>query len=115
MATKQVKKTTTKASQNKIALKKRTTRKKEMVSATPECAFWVYNGPIVGNLEELACALSESITDDQFAYHVTPEKNDFAQWAADVLRDSVCARALHKAKTKKAAARAAIACLKKYS
>lgn len=111
MAQASIKKTAPK----KKAAPKKESRKKSLVYASPECSFWVYNGPILGSLEELAHALEDAITDEQFSYHVTPEKNDFAAWAADILLDPACARSLRKAKTKKMAARAAIACLKKYS
>lgn len=67
--------------------------------------FWVYNGGILKNLEQLAVALKE-ITPEQYAYHVNKEKNDFSAWVKDVICDKILATALMKAKTKAAALKA---------
>ncbi|MFH1182252.1 MAG: hypothetical protein V1702_04795 [Candidatus Woesearchaeota archaeon] len=67
--------------------------------------FWVNNGGILKNLEEMSVALKE-INPEQFAYHVNKEKNDFSSWVRDVICDKTLAVALMKAKTKAAALKA---------
>lgn len=54
--------------------------------AAPEQCFWVNNGPILKNIEELANVLPE-MSDDTFQHHVNNEKNDFSNWIRDVIGD----------------------------
>jgi transcriptional regulator with XRE-family HTH domain len=61
--------------------------------------FWVNNGPTLNNLEELAQFL-KTAEENQFAYHVNSEKNDFANWVGDVIGDMVLKESISKAKTK---------------
>ena len=72
--------------------------------------FWVNHGPILRNLHQLCDALASDISDEQFAHHVTAERNDFADWVGNVFKDAECAEALRRAHTRVGAARA----LKKY-
>lgn len=51
----------------------------------PQC-FWVTDGSIISNLVELR-DMFDSISLDTFKYHVTQEKNDFADWIEYVLGD----------------------------
>jgi hypothetical protein len=67
--------------------------------------FWVNNGGVLKNLDELAVALKE-ISLEQYAYHVNKEKNDFSSWVRDVVCDKTLADELAKAKTKAAALKA---------
>ena len=60
----------------------------------PEKCFWVNNGPILHNIYELSLALS-TMKPEIFMRHVNREKNDFSNWAADVLRDGELARRIH--------------------
>ncbi len=69
-----------------------------------EQCFWVNNGPIVKNLDELAVAM-KGITDEQFTHHVNGERNDFSKWVAEVIGDRELAKALAKARTKTGAAK----------
>lgn len=102
--TKKTKKTSTgtKASQ-KIGL----------VCAEGDRCFWSNDGLIFANLADLRDALSD-MSDEVYAHHVTPERNDFADWVEFVLLDKTCANGLRKAKGKKAAAAVVIKSLSLY-
>ena len=73
----------------------------------PEKCFWVWNGPILKDLPELARAL-DVVSDEQFYYHVNAHKNDFAKWVEEVLGQKTLAKKLRAAKTR-AAVRKALA------
>ena len=49
--------------------------------------FWVCDGRILKNLSELAEAM-KTMSDDTFAYHCNPEKNDFTNWIRDIVGDA---------------------------
>ena len=59
----------------------------------PETCFWVNNGPVIKNLDELSVVLKD-ITDDAFCHHVNKEKNDFSKWVSDVVGDNLLAKQL---------------------
>ena len=80
--------------------------KKALVIASGEQCFWVNNGPVLTNLKELRDALGV-ISDEQFSYHVSKERNDFAEWVESVLADGECAKALRRTRTRKGAVRVA--------
>ena len=65
-----------------------------------ERCFWVNNGPVLRNLDELYAALSE-MGKDTFSHHVSKDKNDFSAWIRDVLGDQKLAQDLMKASSKK--------------
>lgn len=71
--------------------------KPELVCAPGEQCFWTTDGRVLSNLVELRDAL-ESMTDDVFAYHVSKERNDFADWIEQVLEDAELAAAFRKSK-----------------
>jgi len=62
-----------------------------------EYVFYFVDGRTAWNLEDLLNAIA-NITDDTFAHHCTPDKNDFANWVADVIGDQKLAGDLIKAK-----------------
>lgn len=70
----------------------------------PEQCFWVNNGPILKNLEELANALPQ-IGDEAYSHHVSSEKNDFSRWINDVVGDKKLANDLLSSKSKKYASK----------
>lgn len=72
-----------------------------LINASDECCFWMTDGHILRNLKHLAQALKES-TDEAFKYHVNAEKNDFAKWVDEVLRDQKLAKEIQKIKTRQA-------------
>ena len=73
--------------------------RKFLADVNPECCFWVNNGPVVKNLEELDNALT-NISNETFMHHVNKEKNDFSSWVNDVLCDKRLADDLMKSKSK---------------
>ncbi len=74
-----------------------------MVYADDGECFWTTDGQILRDLNELQTALA-AMNDMVYGHHVTPMKNDFADWVESVLQDSDCAAELRKA-TKPLAAR----------
>jgi len=65
----------------------------------PEQCFWVHNGPIVRNLHELEKAI-EDINDETFRHHVYSNRNDFANWVRDILKDEELADSILKVESK---------------
>ncbi len=65
-----------------------------------ERCFWVNNGPVLRNLDELYTALSE-MGKDTFSHHVSNEKNDFSAWIGNALGDQKLAEDIAKARSKK--------------
>ena len=76
--------------------------KRYLGDAAPEQCFWLNNGPILKNLEELANALPE-MSDETFSHHVNKEKNDFSSWIKDVLGDKKLANGLLSSRSKESA------------
>ncbi len=62
-------------------------------------AFWSHDGRVLKNLEELSTALRE-MSDETFAYHVTPDRNDFSKWVQEVVGDYKLAAQLGMARTR---------------
>ena len=72
--------------------------KKQMVCLEGGMCFWVHNGPVLKSLDELRDTL-KNMSDDTFAHHVFGDKNDFAKWADEALRDLALSKKLLKCKT----------------
>ena len=68
-------------------------------NVAPEQCFWVNNGPIFKNLEELANALPE-MSSETFNHHVNSGKNDFSSWVNHVIGDEKLANDLLSSKGK---------------
>lgn len=122
------KRTAKKASPKKRAVKKRaevlkktTTQKsrrtrkasKSLVVAVGDGCFWVNEGPVLRDLVELGDTLS-AMHKWQFDFHANKDRNDFASWVESVLHDPICAKAIKKAKTPKAASKAVKKALQRY-
>ena len=100
-AQKVAKKTTTRAAQK--TTKKKTTRKKRvLVCANDEQCFWVQDGAILQDLEQLAAAVA-TMSETVFKHHATGAQNDFAEWVEQVLHDDACARDLRKTRSQNGA------------
>lgn len=114
------KKTTTRTTSKKTAAKKtapkktvakkaarkkvtRATAAKQLVCAPDAACFWVTDGSVLRDLTELALAFG-SMDDTVFIYHVSGERNDFADWVEHVLEDAACAADLRATATPKKAA-----------
>ncbi len=67
--------------------------------ASPEQCFWVNNGQILKNLEELANAL-QSMSDETYRYHANKEKNDFSKWLSEIIGDKKLANDLLSSKSR---------------
>ena len=73
--------------------------KRYLCDTAPEQCFWVNNGHILKNLDELANALPE-ISDETFNHHINQGKNDFSAWINDVIGDKKLANDLLSSKNK---------------
>jgi hypothetical protein len=87
--------------------------KRVLVCAQGEQCFWTTDGKIVANLVELRDALTTMAT-EVFEYHVTKDKNDFADWIEYVLGDAELAQRVRGAKKPTSARTFVVARLKKY-
>jgi hypothetical protein len=87
-------------------------KKQKLISARGSECFWINNGTVVCSLKKLESAL-EKMNDEQYKYHVTKDKNDFAQWVGEVLKNPECAKAISKVRTKKTTLSRVRECLKK--
>ena len=76
--------------------------KKYLSDVAPAQCFWVNNGRILKNLEDLATVLPD-IPDDTFNHHVNKEKNDFSAWINDVIGDKKLAKELSRTINKNSA------------
>lgn len=110
MTTKTAKKTP-KKSVLKVAKKKVVAP--EMKSVAGEQCFWMNDGRILADMRDLRDAFAE-IADEVFAYHVSKEKNDFADWVEQVLEDEALAAGLRKARKPKTAYAVTVRRLKIY-
>ncbi|MCW8965342.1 MAG: DUF5752 family protein [Candidatus Pacearchaeota archaeon] len=57
--------------------------------------FYACNGDVLKSLEDLLSFLREA-DDSSVAHHFNEEKNDFANWTRDVLKDKTLAKSLDK-------------------
>jgi len=89
-------------------------QKMDMITVDGELCFWVNNGPALRNIKDLSDAL-KNMSEDSFAYHVNDEKNDFANWTMNALKDETLSTKLSKTKTLKAAIKAVDDRIKKYN
>ena len=72
---------------------------KYLGDCAPEQCFWVNNGPILKNMEELANALP-MLSNETYTHHVNKEKNDFSKWINDVIGDQQLANDLLSSRSK---------------
>jgi hypothetical protein len=70
-----------------------------LCNAPSEQCFWVNNGPVLKNVEELADTLQQ-ISDDTYRYHANKEKNDFSRWILEVIGDQKLANDLLSSRSK---------------
>lgn len=83
----------------KTVVSSRKKPRKPLVRAQFAQCFWVHDGPVLADLAELRDFL-DTMNAKQWKHHVTKEKNDFANWIQDVLRDADCAKRMRAAKTR---------------
>ncbi|MGB9748456.1 MAG: DUF5752 family protein [Candidatus Woesearchaeota archaeon] len=65
----------------------------------PEFVFWLCDGSTIKNLDELLEHL-KMMNEETFKYHVNQEKNDFAKWVYDIIKDEKLANDLKKSQNK---------------
>ncbi|MCG2695406.1 hypothetical protein L6248_00515 [Candidatus Parcubacteria bacterium] len=80
-------------------MKKEKKNNNQLINASDEYCFWTNDNRALRNLEDLVQALKE-MNDDVFCHHANKEKNDFANWIKDVLKDIELARAVKRLKTR---------------
>ena len=73
---------------------------REIPSSPEETSLWLANGMTVKDINELATAL-KSMDDKTFHYHVNMEKNEIADWVAEILHDESLAQKLAKVHKRK--------------
>ena len=83
----------------KVSLSK---NKEKIVNASDEACFWVLDGRVLRNLNDLAVALDE-MSEETYSHHVNSEKNDFSVWVKEILKEPKVAVSLKKSKDKKGA------------
>ena len=69
-----------------------------------EKRFWCYDGRVLQNLVELKSAL-ETMSDEDFHYHVNDYKNDYSRWVKDVIGDNKLAKDMQKSNNQVQAAK----------
>lgn len=72
-----------------------------------EHAFMTSDGRVLRNLRELGDEL-KTMQDETYNYHANGEKNDFANWVQDVVKDTALANSLRKAPNREQAVKAVI-------
>ncbi len=72
-----------------------------MANAPDDKRFWVSDGKVLRNVNDLYGAL-KAMSDGTFRHHVNKEKNDFAKWLREVLKESRLARQIKRVKTREA-------------
>ncbi len=69
-----------------------------------EHVFWCRDGRVIRDMPELGEALA-SMSDETFVSHSNTEKNDFANWVRDIIKDEKLARDLMNSSDREQAAK----------
>ena len=69
-----------------------------------EYAFRCCDSQILRNMKELGIVLS-TVTHETYVCHANKEKNDFGNWARDIIKDEMLAKDLQKAPNRAQAAK----------
>lgn len=92
---------------------KKETKKIDLVNAKDDQCFWVCNGSILRNIQDLKDSLSK-MDKETFLNHVNKEKNDFAIWVKEIAKDETLSKKISKNKTVKTMTKTINDGLKKY-
>jgi len=77
---------------------------KRLLSNVPEeYIFWCHDGRVLRNLKELGDAMN-TMADETYAFHANAERNDFANWVRDIIKDKRLRQDLQKAPGREQAA-----------
>ncbi len=69
---------------------------KSLLADVPEeYVFKCCNGHVLHNMRELGEEL-KTMSDEDYTFHANVEKNDFAKWVKDIIRDTTLAKNLQK-------------------
>lgn len=82
-----------------VVVHKPKAQKSLFIELAPEKYFVLCDGKTIKDYKELAALLS-TIGDDIFYYHVTPERNDFANWVRDVFDEQELADSIRSSKSR---------------
>ena len=78
---------------------------KRLLADVPnEHVFRCHDGLILQGMKELGNALN-SMADETYVFHANTEKNDFTNWARDIIKDEMLAKDLRKAPNRAQAAK----------
>ncbi len=103
MSTKKVKKKTVvkkKAVKKKRSVKKTEKKNSSLFKKAPKNReFYAIDGNVFDSVKEFSLGLRE-MNDNTFWHHVTPDRNDFANWVEEIFKDKELAEQLHKAADK---------------
>ena len=77
--------------------------KRLLADVPSEYVFRCHDGLILQGMKELGNDLN-SMADEIYVFHVNTEKNDFAKWVRDVIKDDILAKDLQKATNRTQAA-----------
>ena len=69
-----------------------------------EYVFWCQDGRIFRDMLELGEAFA-NMSDETFVFHSNSEKNDFANWVRDIIKDEKLARDLMNSSDREQAAK----------
>ncbi len=99
-------KTTAKTTAKRTVKNTKVDRPAALVCAADHECFWTTDGRVLKDLNDLQNALA-TMADPVFGYHVSAQKNDFAEWVEHVLLDAACANDLRSSR-KPSTARAVV-------
>jgi hypothetical protein len=85
----------------KVKLQTKTDKQNsKLLAKVPEgYVFYCHDGSIFADINELAAGLA-TMSDETFAYHSNPDKQDFSNWVRDVIGDKQLSSDLAKATTR---------------
>jgi hypothetical protein len=83
-------------------LKRQATRL--LADVPEEYVFRCYDGQILRNMKELGDVLN-TMTYETYVFHANNERNDFGNWARDIIKDEMLANDLQKAPNRTQAAK----------
>jgi hypothetical protein len=75
-----------------------------LANVPEEYVFRCCDGTILRNVKELGDTF-KTMTDEAYVFHANKEKNDFANWVRDVIKDERLAKDLQKATNRAQAAK----------
>ncbi|MBA3064279.1 hypothetical protein FP803_02470 [Candidatus Woesearchaeota archaeon] len=73
---------------------------KALSDVNPEHNFWVCDGGVLKSINDLLSVLKK-MNKNVFQAHVNKEKNDFANWINDIIKDEKLAKELYMIKDRR--------------